>query len=311
MTFTLAAPPAAAGQRLDVWLAAARPEYSRARWRAWILTDCVRLDGQLRKPSHTLAGGERLEVTLPPPRPATPQPQDLPLAVVYQDRDLLVVNKPPGLVVHPAPGHPDGTLVNALLHHCTDLEAIGGELRPGIVHRLDRDTSGLLVIAKRDPVLRALQAQFQARTVHKEYLALVRGVPAPPTGRVETLIGRHPRQRQRMSTRVTRGRQAVSHYAVEENWRRAARVRVTIETGRTHQVRVHLAALGHPVLGDALYGRVRPEEKELGADRQMLHAARLAFAHPTTNAALDFLAPPPADFLAVESSLRALAARNL
>lgn len=286
--------------RLDAFLAGARPEHSRARWQALIRDGAVSVNGRSVKPNHAVRPGDRIEWKVPEIQPAAAQPQDLPLDILYEDADLIALNKPPGRVVHPAPGHDDGTLVNALLHHCADLAGVGGERRPGIVHRLDRDTSGVLVVAKNEAAMACLAAQFKDRKTRKEYLALVRGVPRPAGGTIRTLIGRSPTHRKKMSARVSRGREAVSHFETVEAFRDAALLRVRIETGRTHQIRVHLAHIGHPVLGDSVYGRAG------GAPRQMLHAHRLTLDHPRTGKSVTFEAPVPADMnLQIEERRRA------
>ncbi len=247
------------------------------------------------KNSHRLAGGETVTWTEPPVQPADVRPEALPLDVWYEDGDILVVNKPPGLVVHPAPGHRDGTLVNALLYHCDDLSGIGGEERPGIVHRLDRDTSGLMVIAKSEMAHRHLADQFRNREISKEYWALVWGNPQPETGTIRTLIGRDERQRKRMTTRVDSGRHAVTHYRTLETFSEGSLLELRIETGRTHQIRVHMAHLGHPVMGDLMYGRRKNDNQRLSVPRQMLHARRLCFLHPGNDERLEFESDPPAD----------------
>jgi len=251
-------------------------------------------------------------VHVPPPEPARPEPEDIPLDVVFEDAHLLVLNKPAGLVVHPGAGAPRGTLVNALLRHVSDLSGVGGVMRPGIVHRLDRGTSGLLVVAKDDRTHRALSRQFAGREVEKEYLALVLGVPAAKTGTVATPIGRDPVHRRKMSVRAPRGREARSDYRLAEAFDGASLLRVRIHTGRTHQIRVHLASIGHPVAGDATYGGTRtPSSRRAaardalrGLTRPALHAARLAFVHPATGERLAFEAPLPADLLQVLDGLR-------
>ncbi len=253
---------------------------------------------------------------VPPPEPAEPLPEDIPLDVVFEDAHLLVVNKPAGLVVHPGAGANRGTLVNALLGRVRDLSGVGGVLRPGIVHRLDRGTSGLLVVAKDDETHRALVRQFAGRTVEKEYLALVLGRPARPSGSIEAPIGRDPIHRQKMSVRATRGRPARSEYRVRESFDGATLLLVRIHTGRTHQIRVHLASIGHPVAGDATYGGTRPPSSRRAAAREALsslarpalHAARLAFVHPATGDRLSFEAPLPADLREVVERLRAAGA---
>ncbi len=319
-------------QRLDHFLTACRPQLSRMRWQTLIREGKVLVNGKTCKPNHALHANDRITWSVPPAEPVPLLPEDIPLAVLYEDADLIVINKQAGLVVHPAPGHERGTLVNALLHHCTDLPGIGGEIRPGLVHRLDRDTSGCLVAAKSEAAVHALTAQFKDRTVDKEYLALVWGTPAPAAGTIHTRIARSPRDRKKMAvlpldgrnSRLVRstgwngddydedddpapeGREAISHYATEERLGPISLVRVHLETGRTHQIRVHLAHLRHAVVGDAVYGRDRPDLLPAPAPRQMLHAEKLAFTHPTTGERMAFTAPLPPDFAALLTALRAV-----
>jgi 23S rRNA pseudouridine1911/1915/1917 synthase len=262
------------------------------------------VSGAVVKPAHRLRGGERISGAVPEAQPTELVAEPLPLSILYQDADVAVIDKPAGLVVHPAPGHTGGTLVNALLHHLRDLSGVGGELRPGIVHRLDKDTSGVLVVAKHDVAHRSLAAQFKVHSVLREYLALVRGAPRAAAGTIEAAIGRHPTDRKRMSTKARRGRAAVTHYRVEERLRDASLLRLTLETGRTHQVRVHLASIGVSILGDPVYGGGRAQGAELGLARQALHAAVLGFAHPRSGAALRFESPLPADLARALEVLR-------
>jgi 23S rRNA pseudouridine1911/1915/1917 synthase len=298
---------------VDVWLARKLPSLSRARLQALIAERQVLLDHVPPRASLRLRPGQRLTVRVPPAAPAEPQPEAIPLAVLFEDAHLLVIDKPAGLVVHPGAGAPAGTLVNALLHRVHDLSGIGGVLRPGIVHRLDRGTSGLLLVAKDDTTHRALAAQFAARSVEKEYLALVHGVPDRPRGEVEAPIGRDPVHRQRMSVRSPKGRLARTSYATEEVFDGAALLRVRIHTGRTHQIRVHLASLGHPVVGDRSYGGTREPSSRRAAAREVLssiarpalHAARLAFTHPATGQRLQLEAPLPPDVAGLLERLRA------
>jgi 23S rRNA pseudouridine1911/1915/1917 synthase len=288
---SLVVPAPAAGQRLDHVLRAERPEWSRSLLQKWIAAGRVRVNGRAVKASYRVRTGDALEIEVPPPQPLATPAEQIPLAVLYEDADLIVVNKPPGLVVHPAAGHAAGTLVNALLHHCRgQLSGIGGVERPGIVHRLDKGTSGCLVAAKTDAAHRSLVAQFKGRGVTKIYRAVCRGVFAQPTGRIETLIGRSPHDRKKMSARVTRGRPAVTDYRVLKQHADGALVELTLHTGRTHQIRVHLAHLGHPIVGDAVYGR----KSEVA--RPLLHAYKLGFTHPATGQPMTFTAPLPADF---------------
>jgi 23S rRNA pseudouridine1911/1915/1917 synthase len=296
--------PELAGQRLDAALAKLEPTLSRAQARRLVEQGAITVSGEVVKPAHRLRAGERIAGAVPEAQATALAPEELPLSILYQDADVVVIDKPAGLVVYPAPGHGGGTLVNALLHHCRDLSGVGGELRPGIVHRLDKDTSGVLVAAKNDVAHRSLAAQFKVHSVLREYLALVRGAPRAASGSVEAAIGRHPTDRKRMSTRTRRGRAAVTHYRVEERLRGASLLRVRLETGRTHQVRVHLASIGLPVLGDPVYGGAQALGAELGLARQALHAAVLGFTHPTTGAAMRFESPLPPDLVRALGALR-------
>ena len=290
--------PEGAGGRLDAWLASQVAELSRARIQALIKEGRVTCEGVPIKSNGKPKAGQVIEVIVPAAVPAEPVPENIPLDILYEDSDCLVINKPAGLVVHPAPGHASGTLVNALLYHCKDLGGVGGVERPGIVHRLDKDTSGLMVVAKNDAAMAGFVRLFQTGGITKEYLALVHGVPPKPSGTVSTLIGRHPAQRKKMAVVARNGKQAVTHYAVEKRLGDITLVRCRIETGRTHQIRVHMQSLGCPVVGDTVYGRTAADNRLPHAPaRQMLHATHLVFAHPVTGAAMDFTAPPPADFL--------------
>jgi 23S rRNA pseudouridine1911/1915/1917 synthase len=306
-----------AGRRLDAWLAARLPALSRARLQALIESGHVALDGAPARASTRVRAGQGAVVEVPPAAPAEPRAEDIPLSVVHEDAFLLVVDKPAGLVVHPGTGAADGTLVNALLGRVKDLSGIGGVLRPGIVHRLDRGTSGLLVVAKDDATHRALVEQFASRTVEKEYLALVIGTPARPRGAIDAPIGRDPVHRQRMSVRAPRGREARTSWSVEERLDGATLLRVRIHTGRTHQIRVHLASIGHPVAGDAVYGGTRTAPSRRSAsraalaalDRPALHSARLSFTHPSTGERVTFTSPLPEDIRHVLALLREAAGR--
>lgn len=292
----------AAGQRLDRALADALPDVSRERLKALIGEGCViGKAGQRLAPSYRVSAGEAFEVDIPEAAPAEAQPQPIPLNIVYEDADLVVVDKPAGLVVHPAAGNLDGTLVNALLHHCAgQLSGIGGVARPGIVHRIDKDTSGLLVVAKTDFAHDRLSRQFAAHSVGRRYAAVVAGRPLPPTGRIEGAIGRSSRNRKKMDIVAEgRGKHAVTHYSTLQPLKDAALVECRLETGRTHQVRVHMASIGHPLLGDPLYGRTRGVHRDplrsLNFDRQALHARSLQFIHPRTEENLAFESPLPDD----------------
>jgi len=299
--------PESAGMRLDQFLSGELPDVSRSRIQRLIKDGHVTVSQGHCKPGLELPPGLAVEITLPPPEPASPAPEALPLEILHDDDDLVVVNKPAGMVVHPAGGHRTGTLVNALLHHVEGLSGIGGTERPGIVHRLDRGTSGLMVIAKHDKSHQALSAQFQARTVVKEYQALVWGRP----GRDQlfsTPIGRDPKHRQRMSSRSRNPRAAQTRVIDVEALGPVSLVRVAIATGRTHQIRVHLSEASHPILGDALYGGDRRLPAAVAGakklERPFLHAARLEFDHPGTGERLGFDAPLPADLVAVLEPIR-------
>ena len=292
-----------AGQRVDQAVAARRPELSRAQVRRLIDQGAIRVGDTRVKPSHRVHEGDEIAVEVPAPRALEAEPEDIPLVIVHEDSHLIVVDKPAGLVVHPAAGHASGTLVNALLFHCRDLSGVGGVLRPGIVHRLDKDTSGLLVCAKSDPAHRALAAQFKAHTIEREYLALVRGRPKAESGSVDAAIGRHPTDRKKFTTRAPRGRQARTHWRVERRFRDVTLLSVRLETGRTHQIRVHLASVGLPVAGDPVYGGGRAAARALGLARQALHAARLGFEHPVSAERLTFTSPLPPDLARVLARL--------
>jgi 23S rRNA pseudouridine1911/1915/1917 synthase len=281
--------PPNSGDRLDHFLAANVPGLSRSRLQDLIREGHVKLNGLTVKPGARLRAGDSIILREPPPIAATAEAEDIALRVLFEDDDLIVIDKPPGLVVHPAAGHQTGTLVNALLHHCQTLSGIGGEQRPGIVHRLDKETSGCLVAAKSDLAHQALARQFAGREVTKIYLALAAGRFIRRAGIIEAPIGRHPVQRKKMAI-VARGRTARTDYRVLADIEGGVLVECTLHTGRTHQIRVHLKHLGHPVLGDEVYGRrgVYP--------RQMLHAWKLGFAHPRTGEPLCFESPLPADF---------------
>ena len=291
----------AAGWRLDRALAAAVPALSRERIKALISSGAVEgPTGLVRDPSaKAAAGGYRL--TIPEPKPAHNVAQEIPLAIVHEDEHLLVVDKPAGMVVHPAAGNFDGTLVNALLHHCAGrLSGIGGVARPGIVHRIDKDTSGLLVVAKTDLAHEGLARQFARHSIHRAYLAVVAGLPSPPSGTVDAPLARSAANRKKMAiVEGGRGKRAVTHYRTLQPLREAALVECRLETGRTHQVRVHMASIGHPLLGDPVYGRTRPAHRELlkslGFHRQALHAAELGFEHPVSKQNLSFKSALPSD----------------
>jgi 23S rRNA pseudouridine1911/1915/1917 synthase len=307
-------PPASAGQRLDAFLAGAIAEVSRSQLSRHVAEGAVTVNGSLSAPSRKVRGGDVIVWTPPPVVPAEIAAEEIPLAIVHEDRWLVVVDKPAGLVVHPAAGHAGGTLVNALLAHCRDLRGIGGELRPGIVHRIDKDTSGLLVVAKDDATMNALGAAFKAHDIERVYEAFVVGKPPGAGGRIDTMYGRDPKDRKKFSSRVRVGKRAVTNWKVVERLGGAARVEARLETGRTHQVRVHLSALGCPLLGDRTYGRtprepaLRPVAEALG--RQALHARVLGFVHPGTGKPVSFSSELPADMARALAALRALGARE-
>jgi 23S rRNA pseudouridine1911/1915/1917 synthase len=315
-SFTTTAAPEARGQRLDRFLADAIGTLSRSRVKSLIEQGLAKRDGQvLTEPSDPVRPGATYQLDLPPPAPATPQPQDIPFPILYEDADLIVLDKPAGLVVHPAPGNEEGTLVNALLAHCGEqFTGIGNERRPGIVHRLDKDTSGIMVVAKTQLANNALTAAFAARELDRAYLALVWGLPNPLDGDIEGDIGRDKRDRKRMAVVGRNGKPALTHYRTLRAWGTGlALLECRLATGRTHQIRVHLASRGHPVVGDPLYlrripaaARTLPEPirgRLLDFPRQALHAARLGFAHPRTGAALSFATDPPLDMAEILDSL--------
>ena len=299
----LPVPPEAENQRLDRWLSDAVPDLSRTRWQDLIKQGQVWVDGRIQKSRYILCGGEVITFHIPPPTDAALQPEKIDLQILYEDHDIIAIDKPAGMVVHPAPGHDTGTVVQALLYHCSDLQGVSGELRPGIVHRLDKDTSGVLVVAKNEQALLHLQRQFKSREVQKLYLALVWGHPEPKEGTVKATIGRSPHHRVRMMANPDRGREAVTHYEVSESFADVSLVRLKIETGRTHQIRVHMSSVHHPVLGDALYGGARMHEW-VKAPRQMLHAHKLTLHHPSNDDCLTFTAPLPPDFRKLLDALR-------
>ena len=291
-TIELVVPKDDAKLRLDRVLAKQLPEYSRSRLQQLIGAGFVRVNGITMRPSQLVRAGDKIELTEPPVEKIENQPEPIPLEILFEDKDLIVINKPAGLVVHPGAGHRSGTLVNALLHHCPTLSGIGGKERPGIVHRLDKETSGCLVVAKNDVAHRELARQFAERTVEKIYLALVTGKLRKQSGVIDETIGRHPVHRQRMSVASSRGRAAKTDYRVIRSGEQASLIECRLHSGRTHQIRVHLHHLGHPVLGDKIYAA------RLAKDfpRQMLHAWKLGLCHPRTGEWKNFEAPLPDDF---------------
>ena len=283
-------------QRLDAFLASSRSQATRL-----IESGEVAVNGRAVSKSYKLAGGEDIAVTLPEPEPVEAVPQDIPLDVVYEDADVIVVNKPSGMVVHPAPGHPDGTLVNVLLYHCAGtLSGVGGALRPGIVHRIDRDTSGLIIAAKNDAAHQYLSAQLADHTLARTYECIVVGALREDRGTVDAPIARHPTDRKRMAV-VAGGREAVTHWEVIARYPGYTHVRCRLETGRTHQIRVHMAYIGHPILGDTVYGA----KKEVpGLTGQCLHAVGLRFLHPRTHEVVELSCPLPEEFTRMLQKIR-------
>lgn len=309
MTRTITVSEEGEGVRLDRFLVSVLPEHSRSQIQRLIKDGCVRVAGREAKSNQAVKIGQEISLEVPDLIDAAPQAEPLPLPILYQDHDIIVVDKPAGMVVHPAAGHASGTLVNALLHHVDDLSGIGGEKRPGIVHRLDRGTSGLMVVAKHDAAHEELSRQFRDREVEKHYLALVWGT-VQAGRRIDAPIGRDPANRKKMSARARRAREAVTRIVRTEHLGPAVTLAdIAIQTGRTHQIRVHLSAIGHPIVGDALYGGVhRRVPGDLRAvtrlERPFLHAAQLAFHHPTDNRRMEFTSELPADLQRVLDELR-------
>lgn len=302
-----------AGQRLDHYLASSLTDLSRSRAQQLILEADVRVNGKRKKPSYKIKPADRIEVKIPPPAPSQFRPEPIPLDIIYEDEDLMVINKPAGLVVHPGAGVPSGTLANALAHHVQQLSHLSGTTRPGIVHRLDKDTSGLIVVAKSDQVHEKLAAQWQRRVVEKIYIGLVYGQPTPPQGKIDAPIGRHPTQRTKMAVRPqNRGRQALTFYRVTETLPDTALLEIEIKTGRTHQIRVHLSSIHHPIVGDRVYGsgyktKIKDPTVRLAIDQldgHLLHAARISFQHPRTGHPLTFQSDLPPQFQRLLGLLR-------
>jgi 23S rRNA pseudouridine1911/1915/1917 synthase len=285
--------------RLDQFLALQSTQLARAQLHRLIVEGQVLLNGHSAKPAQKVRSGDLVSLTIPPPRKTDVVPQWMPLSVIYQDSDIVVIDKPSGLSVHPGPGHPDQTLVNGLLARCPDIQGVGGAIRPGIVHRLDKDTSGLMMVAKNHHAHQELSNQIKDRKVTKGYLALATGILSPDTGLIDQPIARDPRHRKRMAV-VPGGRESRTRYRVLETPANHTLLELILETGRTHQIRVHMAYLGHPLLGDGVYGRTSPR-----LDRHFLHANRLGFQHPRTGEPLEFQAELPPDLAGVLEDLRA------
>ena len=287
-----------AESRLDQYLAGMDVGLTRSRLHRLIVEGEVLVNGVAAKPAHKVRAGDRVTLSVPPPRPTRMEAQSIPVPVIYQDGELAVIDKPAGLAVHPGPGHPDRTLVNALLALCPDIKGVGGETRPGIVHRLDKDTSGLMVVAKTDQAHHHLSAQIKDRQVTKGYTALVRGAPMPESGKIDAPVGRHPRHRTKMAV-VVGGKESRTTYRTIEKFGDSSLLELYLETGRTHQIRVHMAHLGHPLIGDSVYGA----KSELVA-RHFLHAYHLAFRHPATGETVEFRTGLPADLAEALESVR-------
>ncbi|MBN1282818.1 MAG: RluA family pseudouridine synthase [Proteobacteria bacterium] len=315
-THKLIADKADAGARLDAFVAAHVPGLTRSQAKRLIDEGLVEVGGNAAKPSHEVREGEEIEVSVPSPVEPSAIPQDIPLDIIFEDADIIVVNKPAGLVVHPAAGHPDGTLVNALLAHCSDLSGVGGELKAGIVHRLDVGTSGAIVAAKNDAAHVALQKQFQARTVEKIYCALALGAMNGDRGSFDSALGRHRTERKRISSHTRKGREALTEWrAMERFGTQLTWVEINLKTGRTHQIRAHFAEAGHALVGDPLYGGERKLMRIIDAkarglvaalDRPALHSWKLAIDHPRTGERMQFVAPLPRDIKELLENLRKL-----
>ncbi|MCP4745222.1 MAG: RluA family pseudouridine synthase [Desulfobacteraceae bacterium] len=298
--------PAENGMRLDIFLSSKISEQSRAYAAKLIKNGMVHIDGVAQKSSYKIKYCQEVRITIPPPKPLDLVPEPLDLNILYEDSDIIVLNKPPGLVVHPSAGHDSGTLVHGLLHHCPDLKGIGGEQRPGIVHRLDKDTSGILIVAKNHQVLKLLAGMFKSRQIKKHYLALVYGEPKNNSGVIDLPVGRHPVDRKKMAVLTHGGRQACTYWKVIQRYGKASLLSLDLKTGRTHQIRVHCKAIGHPLVGDSIYvlkkrlTEIANDKSPAGqalknAGRQMLHAHILSFSHPLNKKMMHFEAPVPMD----------------
>jgi 23S rRNA pseudouridine1911/1915/1917 synthase len=310
-TTTLTVTEKHVGKRLDIFITHYEPRISRNRIQTMINDGLALVNGRAEKPGYKVKLGETITLDLPEKKEFDVLPEPIPLYVIYEDPHIIVLNKPPGLVVHPAPGNYTGTLVNALLYHYGSLPSLGPGTRgsererAGIIHRLDKDTSGVLVVARTQDALRSLSAQFKNRTVKKRYLALVVGVIKRGSGTIEVGIGRHVKERKKISVYTHRAREAVTLYTVKERFRRATLIAVEIKTGRTHQIRVHMAHIGHPILGDSVYGGARAAKfNDSRVARQMLHAESLSILHPETGHPMTFSTPPPSDMMEIIEKLR-------
>lgn len=312
-SFTIRVDATDSGKRLDLLVASRIEDCSRSFAATLIRDGKIRVLDEEKKPGYRVRAGEEIRGHIPSPEPVLFKPEPIPIHILHEDDDIIVVNKQPGLVVHPAPGHTSGTLVNGLLYHCPNLQGIGGEVRPGIVHRLDKDTSGVLVVAKNSGAHHGLSNQFKGRTIQKKYLALVYGKMKADSGTILLPIGRHPVDRKKMSIHSKKSRNAETTWKVKERFILATLIDIDLKTGRTHQIRVHCAAINHPVMGDPVYGGRRrriPIETTpghcLSVPRQMLHARRLEFTHPSTHANLSFEAPIPSDMQEIITALRSI-----
>ncbi len=311
--FTVFVDESDTGKRLDVVVASVMSDCSRSYAAKLIVEGHIHVQGENKKPGYKVKAGEKIKAQVPAPTSAIFEPEPIEIDILFEDEHLIVINKRAGIVVHPAPGHYSGTLVNALLHHCPDIGTISGEIRPGIVHRLDKDTSGTLVIAKSSIIHEALSKQFKSRTIKKEYLALVHGEMAFDSGSINLSIGRHPVHRKRMSTKSNKGREAETLWEVRERFKNATFVKIHLKTGRTHQIRVHCAAINHPVIGDRVYGTKKVESNLLNkvdlkekVKRQMLHAWRLKIFHPALQKEMSFESPIPQDMKECIKTLQGL-----
>jgi len=312
--FTIYVDKSGSGKRLDVFVSSFLPSCSRSLAVSLIRKGNILVQDTLKKPGYRVIPGDKISGTIPDPDPVSFNPEPIEIDILYQDSDIIVINKPPGIVVHPAPGHYSGTIVNALLHHCHDLAGIGGEMRPGIVHRLDKDTSGVLVAAKNDSAHAFLSAQFRERKIKKKYLALVYGSMAHDSGSIELPIGRDASDRKKMSVVTRKPRIAETYWEVAERLDIASLISIDLKTGRTHQIRVHCSAIKHPVVGDKVYGasRIKADDaKNKGkyellrsVKRQMLHAWRITLCHPSTKKIMEFEAPVPDDMAGLIDSLK-------
>ncbi len=289
--------------RLDVFISRKNQDLTRSYIKKLIEDGMVKVDGQIPKPSLKLKPGQIVEIQVPDIKPIETAAQDIPIDIIYEDNDIIVVNKPKGMVVHPACGNSTGTLVNAILHKCNSLSGINGVLRPGIVHRIDKDTTGILVVAKNDNAHISLSEQLKEHTMKRNYIALVYGVLKSQKGTIDAPIGRHKTDRKRFAVVPGKGKRAVTHYEVIELFGGYTLIRASLETGRTHQIRVHMSHIGHPLVGDELYG---PRKPKIKAEGQMLHAETLGFIHPTTGSYIEFESPLPEDFKKLLSKLKKL-----